>query len=989
MERLSAAGRRVRMLAAVLLVAALPATGPAWALDPGLPPERHTISRWSADDGLPHSQVHAISQDRDGFIWVASWEGTARFDGRRFRQIERLDHPDGRRLASRLFWRAEDGSMLVAVDHLGLMRIPDRGDPEPACPEFPEMDAMRITRGVDGQPWVAARDGLYRRQADGACVRFPQGDSLIRDEVLALLAQPDGSLWAGNRRGLYRWHEGRTEPLGARIGLPPGEVRGLVRTDEGDVWIVGDLGVWRLRDGRLERLHEDRAEGILQDSRGTIWVAATEARLLRYRQGGWQQFDQRHGIAGYATGALFEGREGLVWFGTTHGLFRVADGPVWGFGREQGLPNDYVRSVLQTGDGQVWVGYSGGMSRIVGQAVEPIFPGPTWPAASSVLALAPASDGGVWAGTYNRGVLHVAPGPRPSVRALGDRDDGSPLAAEQVRAVLEAPDGTLWIGAERALMAWREGRLDPEPLPGLPRVPVRALLHDDEGRLWIGLLGGLARREADGRLVVLEPEVDFPARSVLDFHADADGSLWMASDRGLLRYRDGAFRLYGREQGLSGSAVFRILADAHDNLWISGNEGVIRIPRASFHAIDQGRTTRLDMQAFARDDGMPSRQANGGSMSAGWRMDNGELWVPTAAGLAVFDPDRVMEAHRAGVTLLIDEVLVDGAGSVAEAGAHTVPAGARVVIRFTGISMRNPNGLRYRYRMHGFDADWIEADDAGEVTYTNLPAGRLRFELQVVRAPGDWSRPADSAETGFKVASHWWSGRWVVMLAALGLLALFLMLHQWLGRHQRRRQRQLETQVALRTAELREKNSELEAASHERELLMKQLAHQASHDPLTGLPNRRACDEALAEAVASSRAGQAPLAVAVIDVDRFKAINDRHGHQAGDRVLARIAERLRLSLRDPGTFVGRSGGEEFMALLPGMALEQAVARLGQVRAEATQLQLEVEGEPLTCTVSIGVAALAGDEGPDAVLRRADAALYEAKRQGRNRVVAAA
>ena len=741
-------GIAVRALACAWLAFA----GAAWALDPELPPERYTVTRWSADDGLPHSQVHGITQTDDGFLWATTWEGTARFDGLGFREVARLRHPDGRRLPSRLLWRDTDGSVLVGVDHLGLMRIPVRGDAHPACAAYPDLDATQITRGIDGLPWLAARDGLYRLRPDGDCSRVDAGSAFDGHVLLALLAHEDGSLWTGSRRGLFRWHEGRLEPLGEQLGLPAGEVRALQVTRDGAIWIAGDPGVWRYHQGRLERQRGERAEGLLQDRQGTLWVTASAARVLRYRGGRWHQLDERHGVLGHGTGALFEDREGLVWFGTTHGLFRIADGPVWGVGRPQGLATDYIRSVLQTADGQAWIGHSGGLGRVREGRVEPVFPR-AGESGNSIMSLARASDGGVWAGSYNRGVMHVGAGADAPLRFLADA--AGTLATEQVRALLEAPDGTLWIGTEHGLAVWRDGHLDPDPLPGLPRLPVRALHRASDGTLWIGQLGGLARREADGRLVVPGVEHEFPALSAFDFLADADGGLWIATDRGVVGYRQGRFRLFGREQGLAGSSLFRLLADDFDNVWMSSNHGVIRVPRGSFRAVEQGRATRLDLQMFNRDDGMPSRQANGGSAPAGWRMDDGTLWIPTSEGVAVFDPARVMRDYRGNVPLVVDEVLVDGETRPL-ADSYALHAGARLTIHYAGTSLRNPNGLRYRYRMHGVDADWIDAGQAREAAYTNLPAGNLRFEVQVARAPADWSRPTSTTQVGFDVAPPWW-----------------------------------------------------------------------------------------------------------------------------------------------------------------------------------------------------------------------------------------
>lgn len=953
------------------------------ALDPGLLPERYTVTRWNADDGLPHGQIHSISQDADGFLWVATWEGTVRFDGHRFRQVDGLNHPDGRRLASRLLWRTEDGSMLVAVDHLGLMRV-NGGHAQPACPQFPALEVTHIAPGTDGASWAAARDGMYRLDAGGECVRMQGGEALAERHVLALLEQEDGSLWAGNRLGLYRWHKGRVEPLGEQIGLPPGEVRGLERTADGDVWIAGEHGVWRFRNGRLERVHEGSTEGILQDHRGALWVAGTNSRVLRYWQGKWQQIDQRHGIEGYATGALYEGREGLVWVGTTHGLFRISDGPVWGIGKEQGLINEYARVLLQTDDGQTWVGHSGGLSRVQDSRIESVLPRPGL-SRTSVLSLAPASGGGVWAGTYNRGVLHVGADTQTPARLLVEGNN--PLATEQVRALLEEPDGTLWIGTERGLRAWRDGEVEEQPLPGLPELPVRTLHRTDTGALWIGFLGGLARREPDGHLVVFRADEDVPVRSAFDFLSDPDGTLWIAGDRGVLRYRDGGFRLYGRQQGLTGSALFSILADDFDNLWVSSNEGVIRIPRRAFDDVDRGATSHLEMQTFSRDDGMPSRQSNGGSSPAGWRMANGELWMPTAAGIAVFDPARVMGAYSGRVSMVIDQVVVDGVSQEGPAPVIEIPPGARLAIHYTGISLRTPNSLRYRYRMHGFDRDWVEADQPGEASYPNLPAGDLRFEVQVAQAPADWSRPANVALVQLHVGAPWWALPSVRLLGLAALLMLLAGVYVWLGRRHRQRQRLLESVVAQRTEELLEKNDQLEEASRQREQLMEQLAHQAHHDSLTGLPNRRACDEHLGAAIKRAQARDRPLCVALLDVDRFKSVNDRYGHQVGDQVLTRLAAQLLESLPSPPVFVGRNGGEEFLIVLSDMGIDEAFAMLEQMRQDIAAVRMVRSTDGLVCTVSVGVVERAAGEGADVLQQRADEALYAAKRQGRDRVVA--
>src|SRR5690606_27868244 len=231
--------RAWRLGSGVLVAAWLAVAGPAQALDPAISPDRYTIARWSADDGLPHSQIHDIGQSPDGFLWVTTWEGTARFDGLTFAEVDRLQQASGARPASRVLWREADGSMLVGVDGAGLLRVPAQGPARPACAAISVLQVSPLAGGGPGGPWLAAREGLYGLQPDGRCVRVAGGDSLAGRTVNVLLPQDDGSVWLGLRRGLYRWHEGRIEPLGERLGLPAGEVRALATGRDGETWIAG------------------------------------------------------------------------------------------------------------------------------------------------------------------------------------------------------------------------------------------------------------------------------------------------------------------------------------------------------------------------------------------------------------------------------------------------------------------------------------------------------------------------------------------------------------------------------------------------------------------------------------------------------------------------------------------------------------------------------------------------------------------------------
>jgi diguanylate cyclase (GGDEF)-like protein len=168
------------------------------------------------------------------------------------------------------------------------------------------------------------------------------------------------------------------------------------------------------------------------------------------------------------------------------------------------------------------------------------------------------------------------------------------------------------------------------------------------------------------------------------------------------------------------------------------------------------------------------------------------------------------------------------------------------------------------------------------------------------------------------------------------------------------------------------------------------LVRAASQDPLTGLLNRRGFEPAALQAIARAGDERRPVAALICDIDKFKSINDDHGHEFGDRALILVAEMLRSRFREPPALLCRQGGEEFVVLLPGADEREALSAAEDVRAAcAAHVFVGAAGEA-RMTLSIGVAAEPAERAdPRALLLRADAALYRAKREGRNRVVAAA
>ncbi len=979
-----------RLLALLLFVAVSPA---ALALDPRRTVDEFTVTAWTMEEGLTHNYVQAITQDGDGFLWVGTYEGAGRFDGRRFASFGHNASADFPLSGVTALLAEANGNVLLGTAQHGVVRY-QHGEWSRLEDTFRQgVRVVSLLHGSDGSVWIGGNDALYRSDALGdTLIRIGAAQGLPDGQVTALLEIPDhGGLLIGTPNGLYRWREDHPiEPMGKLLGIGNGAVRTLLLRRDGSIVAGTGEGAFAIDSGLngARQISQSMVEAALEDRDGALWMLTSGDGLIRDIDGTQESIGEALGLQGRGGHGLFEDREGLLWAGTTNGLFRISDGAVFGLDRARGLADDYARSILRRPDGSMLIGHARGLDvwrsgRIesVGQGGKP----------ASVLTLVAARDGGYFAGTYDRGVLKYPPESNAGDITVIDQRAG--LRSNHIRAVAEATDGTVYVGTTNGMSIVRDGRVVEtlNSAQGLPGDYVRTLLLGNDGGLWIGTSNGLAYRSADGSLQVWKTGVNYPAVSTFDLYADREARLWIGSDAGLLRLRgDGSFAVYDHRAGLPNDSIFRVMDDGEGNFWLSSNKGAFRIPRAQFREIDSGEREALSIDAFDRSDGMPSSQCNGGNAQAGDFDAFGRVWLPTSAGVAVIDPAATAAQSLGAVPVKIVDVLIDGIAQPLVDAYTLEPGNSRIVIRYAGLNFRAPLRVRYRYRMHGFDRDWIDAGSSIEAIYTNLSVGHLNFEVQATMNPSGWDETApvqaDRAGVAFVVTPPYWQKPWFagVVIAAL---ALMIALVSWIrAAGFRRRQASLSRTIERRTRELSDKNAALEHAGREREKLLRQLEYQATHDALTGLLNRGAGGEQLAAEMAEA-SSDVPMCVALVDIDHFKRVNDDYGHNVGDALLRHVALALASQESNAGGIVSRHGGEEFLIVMPGATLAEASYRMGSVVEHISRTPLEhPDMGPMRVTISVGVAQWVPGVSASRLTAAADRRLYRAKREGRNRVV---
>ncbi|WP_313917137.1 two-component regulator propeller domain-containing protein [Tahibacter sp.] len=951
------------------------------------PLNEYSRETWTTRQGLPHNLVQGVAQTADGYLWFATWEGVARYNGIEFRAFDRTSVPALTDDGVRALHVLRDGTLVMATSRGGVTLLRDGQWSRLSMREgLAQDEIMDVAEDAAGALWIATESAGLDRVHAGTVRHFGLEQGLPSLSLLLLNAHADGSLWAGTTEGVVRVRDGVVQAFGEAQGLPPGPVFDIAFTADGGIYVGTERGVYRGDGERFARaaadLPVDAVQRLLTDRSGNLWIGTVNHGVLRLRGNQVEALGSEVGLPNNRVSALFEDREGSIWVGTNGGLLRLRDAPFVSYTTEHGLADNYVRSVLETADGTLWAGTSNGLSRWRNGRFEAmkdtaaVF-------GDSVLSLASDAAGGLWVGTYANGLLHW----RDGTLTRWNTADG--LAGNQVRAIATARDGAVWVGTSRGLSRLRDGVWRNFTVAdGLPREFIMSLHAAADGRVWIGTANGAAVADADTIRAVDLSAFD-EIEDVFGFHEDADGTIWMATDRGLVRERNGTLAAVARRHGLPVDTVFQVIADDEDRFWLTTNRGVLRIARRDADAVADGTLAELGVDVFGEADGMASAQCNGGSGPAAWRSADGRIWVATAMGLSSVDPPRLHRFTRVAPPLVVEEVRVDDRRVALRDRFELAPGTRKIELHFAGLSYLMPQKIRYRYRLDGFDADWVERGAQRFAQFTNLAPGDYRFRVTAANAGGDWNR--EEAIVDLHVAPHLWQRSSFWGAAALAALAFLYFLYKARVRQLRHNERRLRELIDQRTHDLRAQTERLTAADAEKSTLLVRLREhadaferQAREDSLTGLSNRRWFDEQLAAEFDDAVRAQRPLVLALVDIDHFKRINDQHSHAAGDAALRAVADTMRAQLRAQDR-IARYGGEEFALLFPGTTLAEARVLAERLRHAVEECDCSGFAPGLRITISIGLAAREDAAHHERLVSLADAQLYEAKRGGRNRV----
>jgi ligand-binding sensor domain-containing protein/signal transduction histidine kinase len=802
----SACGQRTRRRGILRLTAGLLAllcSLPALALDPAKSIFQFNCRNWTRQSGLPAQLVNSITQTKEGYLWLGTQHGLVRFDGLEFKVVP-IDLPQAQGEDLRMISRADDGRVLFAVRFGGFGGYD--GQKFSAVEDFetipPGLNGNVIFQSRRGDIWTGADLGLHCSVKGKSGASFSDSSIGI---ILALCEDPAGRIWAGSvERGLFYWSDGKLNRV-EDPALSKQNIFAVAADRSGQIWVGTGQGL-RCYDaqGRPREipLMNREVKALLVDSHGVLWIGTSGMGLGRYQDGKFSYFQRVDGLVHDYVSSVFEDAEGSLWVGTRDGLSQLTDVKFPIITSKEGYLEGSSLSVAPSQKGGLWITGASGAGYFDGKAFKDYTSDALFPN-HYVKHAFEARNGDVYFADGDKNI-DVLSGDQTSRHYPGQ--NWQTAFAEDSRSVLVAVGDSLFRLSNGELQPY-EFKAGQEP----PKFWINNLMVARDDAIWVSSQSGIFRLR-DGAVKQWTTAEGLPGNVVYYAYEDEDGSVWLGLSTGIARIKNDQLKVIQQDKGLFENCVYAVVPDDRGYLWMDSRRGIFRVTRKSLNEFADGLSARIQCEAF---DGLESIKSTDriDQEFSGCRTTDGRIWFPSPLGVIVVDPANV-PVNRTAPPVFIDRIRGNGHEFSRRENIVISPGKGELEFHFTALSFIAPQKILFRYQLEGYDKSWVETRDRRLAFYTNLKPGQYTFRVIAANADGIWNQTGDAI--AIELLPHFYQTAWFYCLSGgLGCAALFG-LYLWRVRLLQRKQEslriahvRLEAEVAHRTAELARTNHSL------------------------------------------------------------------------------------------------------------------------------------------------------------------------------------
>lgn len=715
---------------------------------------------WTTEQGLPQNSVNAIIQSRDGYLWLGTFGGLARFDGVKFTTYNTGNTPG-----------------------LKSNRI------------------LSLFEDRDRTLWIGTQSGDVMSFKNGQGTTYTQTDGLLSGFVWSINQDSNGTIWIGGQNGVSRFMDGRFQSFTMQNGLPDSQVWAINKDEQGQLLFAVGGGFARFEGEKFVvvetsiKLDKNVWTAVNRRKSGGWWIGAG-SRIASFNENILQPVSITNVPKGDLR-TIYETSDGTFWisYTTPSAIFQLKDNLLSPYTIK--VKND-LRSMMEDKEGNLWIGTDGGglvklrKKKLTTLTVEDGLP------SDNIRTIIDDGHNGVWIAT-TEGLAHWQNG---KITKYSTKDG---ILSDYVTALCRDRHNALWIGSERGLSQFKDGKFTNFTiLEGLSNPTVSVIFEDRDSNLWIGTHDGL-NLFREGKFTVFRQAEGLINNDIRSVKQTPDGTLWFGTTGGLSRYKDGVFTNYGAAQGLSNDFVrdiflnedgslwlatyggglnllkdekivsikakdglfdefvSRILPDERGNFWLLGNRGISRVSRSELNEFVSGQIEIINATSYGVADGMKSSEGNGTIQPAGWRMNDGKMWFPTIKGVVIINP---RETNSLPPPVSIEQVTIDR--QLADLNQTVVInyGQENVEIAYTGLSFSRSEQVKFKYRLAGLSNNWINTGTRRTAYFSYLPPGEYTFEV-LANNDGFWTE--NPATLKLIVRPPFWRTWWFLSLCGLAI----------------------------------------------------------------------------------------------------------------------------------------------------------------------------------------------------------------------------
>ena len=766
---------------------------------------------WTTDDGLPQNSINELVQTPDGYLWMGTQEGLARFDGVQFTIFDKHNTPQIKNNFISALFVDHEGSLWIGTFDGGLITY--KNNTFVGTIKFKILENSYIRSIFEDNAngiWIAIRERGVMRIDSASHQTFDTSNGLIDNQARNFCQDSKGRVWIATEKGISIYDKGKLQSFTMKEGLLYSVVNSITRGLNNTMWLATNRGIQNVPEDFTDRksfktynvqdgLPDNITFNVQVDSDGTVW-AGTRGGVARLSNGKISSFTVADGLSYEHVDALLIDFEKNIWIGTDGGGLNVLkEGIFTSFTKKEGMLSNIIWTIFEDQSHTIWIGTDNGLVKMSrnGKPSFTYFTKKEGLYDNEVYSLAMDNTGAMWVGTVN-GVNKIVKGKVENVKS------SIKTKGLIISQVFEDSRHRIWIAtAGEGLHRIDKGSVKTYNVAnGFISNYIGCIAEDKNGNILVGTDGEGLVIVSEEQQKIISKNNGLSSNFIQAIYIDQEGVVWAGtSGGGLNRIANGTITSFTVKEGLHDDLIFQILEDDFGRLWMTSNRGIFHVNKSELNAFASGKVRSVNSVAYSKEDGLRSMECNGGVQPAGWKAHDGTLWFPTSGGVAMINPKNIV-ANQHPPRVILEEMRVENQPWKTPI---VTPGKERFEFRFTGISFAAPKKIRFKVKLEGYDKEWDDIDTRRAAYYTHLPPGEYTFKVIAGNSDGVWNETGISYP--FVVQAHFYQTTifYISFIAfvAIGIFGTYRLRIRQINS----RQRELERIVEERTKNLVEANN--------------------------------------------------------------------------------------------------------------------------------------------------------------------------------------